>query len=533
MAKVIRIAHNGNGTGGTGWQGQVEFYANLPITLGTPAIGDVYLVEKPTTILLGAFTTKQSGLYIRDFNTGALSDWRKLNVKVKFLDSEFAVVSVGDESKQAKLDISGLSAATTRTMTVQDASGTIAYLADIPAGAGNNIYNIDGSLTGPRTVDLNGFNLAFDTGGVNEVRIDPDAGGPPHSIMLFKKALATGDAVIQVTGSGPTATDLRILSSKDFYIQSIQYPNTDGGINEVMKTNGSGVISFATVVSLIANNTITNALLSTVPTATIKGRITAGTGDVENLTVAQVKTLLGAGAVNGLATLDGNGFLPTAQLPLLKRAQVKQDSANWVGNGQRCRVGASWIDFAVEDFDTDSIHDNTVYESGTATGTQSATTLQDTSKAWTVNEWAGYTVKITGGTNADEVVKILSNTADTLTVDTAWITTVVSGSSTYEIILRGRFVVPETGLYLVSPRLTYSASLGRILGAFIYKNNTFFNSTFGVGISVESTVSFPPEYMQLNAGDYIEIKGYQGGAGEHPLLAFGNRVRCTIIKIGN
>ncbi len=256
----------------------------------------------------------------------------------------------------------------------------------------------------------------------------------------------------------------------------------------------------------------------------------AGTDDTRYITPKKLNDE--KGIADGLASLNGSGLLPTAQLPLLKRSQVRQDSANWVGNGQRCRVGASWIDFAVEDFDTDTFHDNTVYVSGTATGTHSTTTLQDTSKSWTVDEWAGYTVKITGGTNADEVVKILSNTANTLTVDTTWITT-VDNTSTYEITLRGRFLVPETGLYLVSPRLTYSASLGRILGTYIYKNNTFFNSAFGVGISVESTVTYPPEYMELTAGDYIEIKGYQGGAGAHPLLAFGNRVRCTIIKIGN
>lgn len=43
----------------------------------------------------------------------------------------------------------------------------------------------------------------------------------------------------------------------------------------------------------IDNDAVTNAKLANVNTATIKGRVTAGSGDPEDLTVAQVKTLLG------------------------------------------------------------------------------------------------------------------------------------------------------------------------------------------------------------------------------------------------
>lgn len=43
----------------------------------------------------------------------------------------------------------------------------------------------------------------------------------------------------------------------------------------------------------IDNDAITNAKLANVNAATIKGRVTAGSGDPEDLTVAQVKTLLG------------------------------------------------------------------------------------------------------------------------------------------------------------------------------------------------------------------------------------------------
>ena len=136
MKPVIHLNRDtsGGGGSGTGWTGQVEFRADLPITIGNPAIGTIYLVEKPTKILLGAYTTYQSGLYIRDFNTGALSDWRKLNVKVKFTDTEFAIVNAADESKQAKFDLSLVTTSTTRTYNYPDKNGTIALLSDITGG---------------------------------------------------------------------------------------------------------------------------------------------------------------------------------------------------------------------------------------------------------------------------------------------------------------------------------------------------------------------------------------------------------------
>lgn len=59
-----------------------------------------------------------------------------------------------------------------------------------------------------------------------------------------------------------------------------------------------------------------------------------------------------------------------------------------------------------------------VWDRGTATGTQSTTTLQDTTKSWAINQWVGKYVRIYSGTGEDQHRKIVSNTADTLTVAT-------------------------------------------------------------------------------------------------------------------
>jgi len=59
-------------------------------------------------------------------------------------------------------------------------------------------------------------------------------------------------------------------------------------------------------------------------------------------------------------------------------------------------------------------------DSGTAES-GSDTTLTDTNKSWTTNQWAGKVLVITAGTGAGQTRKITSNTATVITVPT-WIT---------------------------------------------------------------------------------------------------------------
>ena len=69
---------------------------------------------------------------------------------------------------------------------------------------------------------------------------------------------------------------------------------------------GSGFGSFA---ATVANDAVTNAKLANVATATIKGRVTAATGDPEDLTGTQATTLLDTftSALKGLAPASGGG----------------------------------------------------------------------------------------------------------------------------------------------------------------------------------------------------------------------------------
>lgn len=69
---------------------------------------------------------------------------------------------------------------------------------------------------------------------------------------------------------------------------------------------------------------------------------------------------------------------------------------------------------------------------GTVTGNVATTTLGDTTKNWTVNQWAGKRVVITSGTGQRQESTIASNTATVLTF--AAVTTAPDTTSTYSIL---------------------------------------------------------------------------------------------------
>jgi len=74
-------------------------------------------------------------------------------------------------------------------------------------------------------------------------------------------------------------------------------------------------------------------------------------------------------------------------------------------------------------------------DSGTSTGSNTTTTLNDTGQSWTTNEWDGYCLIITDGTGAGQMREITSNTATALTVAT-WDTT-PDATSDYVICKKG------------------------------------------------------------------------------------------------
>lgn len=75
------------------------------------------------------------------------------------------------------------------------------------------------------------------------------------------------------------------------------------------------------------------------------------------------------------------------------------------------------------------------YVGAFATGTATAgtsTTLSNSAKAWTTNQWSNYAIRITAGTGVGQVRYIASNTGTQITVSSAW-TTTPDSTSVYSI----------------------------------------------------------------------------------------------------
>lgn len=138
---------------------------------------------------------------------------------------------------------------------------------------------------------------------------------------VYNAATVTVDAngrITAVSGGGSLAAIATSGSASDLSsgtVPAARMPALTGDV-----TTSAGVVA-----TTIATDAVTNTKLANMATATIKGRATAGTGDPEDLTAAQTKTVLAiaAGDVSGLATVAtsgsaadlGSGTLAAARMP--------------------------------------------------------------------------------------------------------------------------------------------------------------------------------------------------------------------------
>lgn len=169
-----------------------------------------------------------------------------------------------------------------------------------------------------------------------------------------------------------------------------------------------------------------------------KIRITAGTGRGQEPTILYNTT--GANAVFTFTAALGTALDATSVYEL-------RTGRFWVFNGGTMSATSfQYYDVATNTWTARSVtsapasttadirliatSSTAVFATGTATSA-TATTLVNSGKAWTTNQWTNQQVRITGGTGAGQVRVITSNTATALTVAT-W-TVTPDATSTYTI----------------------------------------------------------------------------------------------------
>lgn len=181
-----------------------------------------------------------------------------------------------------------------------------------------------------------------------------------------------------------------------------------------------------------------------------------------------------------VAELNNNGKATGGSTTTLIDSTKNWYSNQWLGYKFRINSGtgvgseititsntATTLTYATQSFTPDATTDYIIMDTfGLATAVTNTTnaTLTDTTKLWTVNQWAGKRVKITSGTGMGQEITVTSNTATVLTFSGVF-TTAPDTTSTYTILgvpVRGAGIeinwvygssnVNTKGKYLYVPR---------------------------------------------------------------------------------
>jgi len=138
---------------------------------------------------------------------------------------------------------------------------------------------------------------------------------------LSVNAISTGDFTYTGTLSGPagaTGSFSRLLGDSIRINNAVELPNSDGSANQVLKTDGNGNVTFATVETLITSTNITTDGIITVGTGSV-----IGTGSIsleDNLSVA--------GTINSQTIGSSNTVIETANVRVQSGGQLLLSSSN-------------------------------------------------------------------------------------------------------------------------------------------------------------------------------------------------------------
>lgn len=208
-----------------------------------------------------ASITNYATLYIEDAATGTAT-----------ITNNYAIwVDNGAVRFDGNVELQGISSATGANMLYYDTTTKRVTYGAAPSGSG--------SVSSVSVVSANGF-----AGTVATATTTP--------------AITISTTVTGLLKGNGTAISAAVAGTD--YLVSNQTITLSGDIS------GSGSTAITTA---IGANKVTNAMLSQVSTATFKGRVTAATGNVEDLTGTQATTLLDTftSALKGLAPASGGG----------------------------------------------------------------------------------------------------------------------------------------------------------------------------------------------------------------------------------
>jgi hypothetical protein len=178
------------------------------------------------------------------------------------------------------------------TFGAQQASASLSSLAALSYASGTPFVKM--TAAGTFALDTNTYITGNQT-----ITLSGDGSGNGTTAITFTLATVNSN-VGTFNNVTVNAKGLVTSASNVSYLTANQTITLSGNVT------GSGTTSIATT---IGTNVVTNAMLAQIATASIKGRVTAGTGNVEDLTGTQATTLLDVftTSLKGLAPASGGG----------------------------------------------------------------------------------------------------------------------------------------------------------------------------------------------------------------------------------
>jgi hypothetical protein len=246
---------SGGGGGASYIDGEVATYADLPLD-GSAALNSAWLVRTASGVW--PVSRKQAGIYIRTATGGSNrdSDYTYAGTMPDvFSDSQFLLYDNSDTSKNLAFDLGSITTGQTRTLTVPDASGTIALTSDttknlwIPASAWipktTAGCGVDSRET--TTNDQNFDELLFDTGSdefADALVVMPSnynngtitarfywtaaSGSGTVEWAIQGRAFANDDALDTAAGTKQSVNDT-LIAANDMHVTSATSACTIGG----------------------------------------------------------------------------------------------------------------------------------------------------------------------------------------------------------------------------------------------------------------------------------------------------------------
>lgn len=240
----------------------------------------------------------------------------------------------------------GMAAGTTSGDAVEFAQMNLA-IANAVSGVGNSIHVPVADLAASKAINAisraDKMLMLIETLGL--YRFDAESSAASNDSTIIRPTDLASDATAgRWIKIGNTLTDHDLMGNISgdgtFHLSAAQRTKLINQTDYAHPNHSGDVASVGDGVQTIAAKAVTNAKMADVATQTFKGRVTAGSGVPEDLTVAQVKTLLGIGASARIYRATPTGVVNGANTVFTIAAVILAGKETIVKNGLIMNAGA-------------------------------------------------------------------------------------------------------------------------------------------------------------------------------------------------